>query len=133
MTEANNGNARLMVANGQSIINITGGDINNQSGGNQTVVINADALVTVLGSEFVADGNILDLGMNESVDFLQQGDFVVSGILADGTPFQLTADINDQGILRLIQVPEPASIAIWSLLGLCLAGYAFRRRRTGSN
>ncbi len=26
-------------------------------------------------------------------------------------------------------VPEPASIAIWSLLGLCLAGYGYRRRR----
>ncbi len=25
-------------------------------------------------------------------------------------------------------VPEPASIAIWSLLGLCLAGYGYRRR-----
>ncbi len=26
-------------------------------------------------------------------------------------------------------VPEPASIAIWSVLGLCLAGYGYRRRR----
>ncbi len=25
-------------------------------------------------------------------------------------------------------VPEPASIAIWSILGLCLAGYGYRRR-----
>ncbi len=28
-------------------------------------------------------------------------------------------------------VPEPASIAIWSILGLCLAGYGYRRRRNG--
>ena len=27
-------------------------------------------------------------------------------------------------------VPEPASIAIWTLLGLCVAGYGYRRRRT---
>ncbi len=27
------------------------------------------------------------------------------------------------------EVPEPASIAIWSILGLCLAGYGYRRRR----
>ncbi len=27
-------------------------------------------------------------------------------------------------------VPEPASIAIWSLLGLCLAGYGYRRRKS---
>ncbi len=26
-------------------------------------------------------------------------------------------------------VPEPASIVVWSLLGLCLAGYGYRRRR----
>ena len=26
-------------------------------------------------------------------------------------------------------VPEPASIAIWSILGICLAGYGYRRRR----
>ncbi len=26
-------------------------------------------------------------------------------------------------------VPEPASITIWSLLGLCLAGYGYRRRK----
>ncbi len=29
-------------------------------------------------------------------------------------------------------VPEPASIAIWSLLGLCLAGYGYRRRSRNS-
>ncbi len=29
-------------------------------------------------------------------------------------------------------VPEPASIAIWSFLGLCLAGYGYRRRRRNS-
>ncbi len=27
------------------------------------------------------------------------------------------------------EVPEPASIAIWSILGICLAGYGYRRRR----
>ncbi len=27
------------------------------------------------------------------------------------------------------EVPEPASLAIWSILGLCLAGYGYRRRR----
>ncbi len=29
-------------------------------------------------------------------------------------------------------VPEPASIAIWSFLGICLAGYGYRRRRCNS-
>ncbi len=31
---------------------------------------------------------------------------------------------------EITAVPEPASIAIWSILGLCLAGYGYRRRRT---
>ncbi len=30
-----------------------------------------------------------------------------------------------------VAVPEPASVAIWSMLGLCLAGYGYRRRRNG--
>ncbi len=32
-------------------------------------------------------------------------------------------------IVPVGQVPEPASIAIWTILGLCLAGYGYRRRR----
>ncbi len=34
--------------------------------------------------------------------------------------------LNERGAAA---VPEPHSIAIWSLLGLCLAGYGYRRRR----
>ncbi len=40
---------------------------------------------------------------------------------------RLAADIAEAA-----PVPEPASIAIWSLLGLCLAGYGYRRRRRNS-
>ncbi len=32
---------------------------------------------------------------------------------------------------EITAVPEPHSIAIWSILGICLAGYGYRRRRTG--
>ena len=40
---------------------------------------------------------------------------------------RLAADLADPA-----PVPEPASIAIWSLLGLCLAGYGYRRHRRNS-
>ena len=42
----------------------------------------------------------------------------------------LDAALSDSQILALynqgVSVPEPASIAIWSLLGLCLAGFGYR-------
>ncbi len=35
---------------------------------------------------------------------------------------------DDLTVQEVAAVPEPASIAIWSILGLCLAGYGYRRR-----
>ncbi len=32
-------------------------------------------------------------------------------------------------LVDVTAVPEPASIAIWTILGLCLAGYGYRRRK----
>jgi hypothetical protein len=39
-----------------------------------------------------------------------------------------TAGLN--GIFGLESVPEPASIAVWSVIGLALVGYGWRRRRS---
>ncbi len=33
---------------------------------------------------------------------------------------------------KVTAIPEPHSIAIWSILGICLAGYGYRRRRRNS-
>ncbi len=44
-------------------------------------------------------------------------------------------DVADEGVVRAegdLVVPEPASIAIWGILGLCLAGYGYLRRRRNS-
>ncbi len=38
-------------------------------------------------------------------------------------------EVTFQGTPTIENVPEPASIAIWSVLALCLAGYGYRRRR----
>ncbi len=39
------------------------------------------------------------------------------------------ADVLPFTAARVDVVPEPASIAIWTMLGLCLAGYGYRRRK----
>ena len=55
-----------------------------------------------------------------------------AGLTGSGTDFSLVLHAtNDTGLTSAsnVSVPEPASIAIWSILGLCLAGYCFRRRR----
>jgi hypothetical protein len=80
-------------------------------------------------------------------------DLIVAAGILTGTLGTVTFDGDDIGsvadwsigtvddqILRLSfagtgivpNVPEPASIAIWSFLGICLAGYGYRRRRRNS-
>ncbi len=66
---------------------------------------------------FSDDAALFTGGLGEVV---QDGDFFLQ--LADGT------GVTTQGQTQSPVVPEPASIAIWSLLGLCLAGYGYRRR-----
>ncbi len=52
----------------------------------------------------------------------------VTGAWQDG-PYYDNVLLTKESTLVAPAVPEPASIAIWSLLGLCLAGYGYRRRR----
>ena len=77
----------------------------------------ANAVVDIDGEEwqFVSSG--LAGGLGELVDDGNGG-------------FSLALGANGSGVQTVAQaVPEPASIAIWSLLGMCLAGYAYRRRK----
>jgi len=53
---------------------------------------------------------------------------VIKGLAFDAPDI----DIASISAVRPQAVPEPASIAIWSLLGICLAGYGYRRRRRNS-
>ncbi len=59
------------------------------------------------------------------------GNFIGQGfeILKDGA---LNGSVLLHTTATAPAVPEPASIAIWSLLGLTLAGYGYRRRRRNS-
>ena len=56
---------------------------------------------------------------------LDGSSFTISGLAGSGGRSSLTGF----QIVAKPAVPEPTSIAIWSLLGLCLAGYGYRRRR----
>ncbi len=60
-------------------------------------------------------------GADNPEDFVFFDEFRLGATYADVTPFTVTPPDN--------VVPEPASIAIWTILGLCLVGYGYRRRK----
>ncbi len=72
-----------------------------------------------------ADLNVYDLPSAQQGQFLE----IVFGSSTGGNPGGAELDFFGNPNPT---VPKPASIAIWSLLGLCLAGYSYRRRRRNS-
>ncbi len=62
-----------------------------------------------------------DLGLTWNTTPLLYGDFTDID-----TNFGVSNALYASGVLP---VPEPHSIAIWSILGVCLAGYGYRRRQ----
>ncbi len=80
------------------------------------------------GGNMLVQGSHGDYGFDRFRPFFRLSDdsvlwdeFRLGDTFADVTPFVSPPN----------NVPEPASIAIWSFLGLCLAGYGYRRRRNG--
>ncbi len=64
------------------------------------------------------------------------GDFDIIGIMISSQrngPSGLTVDDVEFFNPNAVAVPEPHSIAIWSLFGLCLAGYGYRRGRKSAS
>ena len=116
----NSGNSHSAGQKGLAFLNLGTGNydavlFNNGNGGTDTRNFSA-ADLTLAG---------VDLTENYQLDFFEtdqggwgwgQMNFVN---IASGAPV-------------VAPVPEPASIAIWSLLGLCLAGYGYRRHRRNS-
>ncbi len=129
-------------------------------GANQYTPLWLGPAITPSGAGIVSDvfaGEQLTLAADTTVyaGFTQTGTALVGTNLSvgntdhNGTPFALTEGVqfgpfsnNNLGRSYAYEinvrpaaaetVPEPASIAIWSLLGLCLAGYGYRRRRRNS-
>ncbi len=149
------GNNDSILAPGMSIGTLLTGSLSFQSDGLFDVELNTDTLETDLviaaGDLDIAEGAALqltDLGGSEleigdSFVLIDYDDTWNDGVfdgLADDSVFEfgdnyLQIDYNDPAFdgsaltLTAVNVPEPASIAIWSILGLCLAGYGYRRRR----
>lgn len=122
------------------------------SGGISTINVEEDAkwssstkLDVTLGAGFELPGAQTDYDLIVAGEDLDGDTF--SLVTIDGTNINSLLDwsiesVDDQ-IVRLSfvgtgifppdpVVPEPASIAIWSFLGICLAGYGYRRRRRNS-
>ncbi len=96
-------------------------------------------------AEFYIPGHDGGNGVGNPVTLDSEGDGNFLAVEADGSGKISGFMANQGGEARLtgIQfeefiapvapaVPEPASIAIWSLMGLCLAGYGYRRGRRNS-
>ncbi len=101
-----------------------------------------DLTLTMTGdgqTDLVAtDGTTANIGGNNG--WINDFSFDNSDLLYDTIAYNYTNRDRDgsrarfmgvilDGVAPAAAVPEPASIAIWSLLGLCLAGYGYRRRR----
>lgn len=136
------GNRRFIQATEDSTINIYGGNLTNTDAGAGTgssrIEMQGDSILNIFGEEFLVDGadptlvgtvsgipGFLVYDLNAGLGIVD-----IEGILTDGTPFNNQVDIGANASVSLLQaVPEPATIAIWTLLGLTVGGFGIFRAR----
>ncbi len=86
-------------------------------------------------SDWTSRNQVISYSPGEGDTFLTDEGFTAFRLNTSSTgggtsgAFHALSEVEFFGIEAVSEtVPEPASIAIWTLLGLCLAGYAYRRR-----
>jgi hypothetical protein len=114
------------VAGDQLQISVTGFNAGNS--GTPSVVVSAtdgSAVTDSLPLQLFSGNGVLffDLGSltNDITDIVN---FNIQFNTQDGVDFTL-----DEGIIVTSSVPEPVSIALWSVLGLAVAAFAWRRSK----
>jgi len=90
--------------------------------GNNTVAADIVGPLTSDGTDLMATVNLM--GEMASQFFIRVTDNGLGGTSGAA----LTAD-SDTFSTAVAAIPEPASLALWSLIGLCLGGYVLRRRK----
>lgn len=100
-------------------------------------VLVSDAVGTLVNAGVSADGSQGGAGANGLNETLMESTSMVFQFVSDGNPVSLLFDgtasainqtpLNGLEINLLQVVPEPASIAIWSLIGIGLCGFGYFR------
>ncbi|MCA9232128.1 MAG: hypothetical protein KDA57_15880 [Planctomycetales bacterium] len=115
----------FVTAESGSTIDISGGSF----GSNLHAA--AGSIVSIKGSDFLLDGvPVSGLVPGEPFEITYaDSDSIISGVLADGTPFEFEYDLNCRGrcergidvgaTLFLVQIPEPQSFVL-AITALCL-------------
>ena len=115
----------LFELRGTNTLNISGGTIGTRFSANE------GSMIDIVGSDFYLDGVLIDLEPDVKT-LLPDRDVQLSGVLADGTPFEFDLFstrirgedfVADSAVLTLTLVPEPSTIA------LCLLAAIAGRRR----
>ena len=112
----------------------TADSLGNPNGGGATVVVN-DGTTANFSSTFYDNSSSL-LGLETFAEFIGSGTF--AGFISDTeiTSFTITpssaGDYREAmlGLMIIVPVPEPSSLALFGLSGLCLWYRAIRRRRS---
>ena len=119
------GSTRAILVN-SGLLNLRGGVLN---GGTTDIQTANSGVANVFGSDFLLDGVATAPGM------VTASSGMIAGLFPDGDPFSFTFNQQTGGQINLIFeqnnniVPEPASLAIWSLIGVGLFGFGLHRVR----
>ena len=130
----------LFVIQPDSVVNVSGGGVT------ESVRAFNDGTLNLFGTEFFLDGAALTtLELDQAFEITDRGDVSLSGVLADGTSFELplTTDLNQSTLVQAdvlltvtrvagsdapdpVAVPQPTALVLGAFAGL---GVLTRRRR----
>jgi hypothetical protein len=110
-------------------INWRGGDVN-------LIYVEGGATFNLFGSNFLLDGAPVGelTTAGDSLVLTTRGGAVLTGLLADGSPFDVVLDpqlVNPLSTLRLAVVPEPSSLILVAAASFALSCCGARRSKWG--
>lgn len=109
----------LLLAENASIVNIRGGGVEAVKGSHDSRIFITGGFVDGMVTEHSASIFVTGSGFNHPYGPLEPRFGTVTGILANGDPFNATFNING-GSIVLVAVPEPTGLLFYGVLGAAL-------------